>query len=62
MVVDFLCRRYGALSPIKIQNEPFSAVISLYADIARQVIRENNDPNKPDANGIIRRPAGDDWY
>ena len=64
-MVFCLCKEYPALSPFEIDERRFVDVIDLFADTRRLQIRADKEKefiSTPDAEKVIRRPAGDDWY
>lgn len=59
-----LCKEYPSLHPWKIEQKPFHEVIVLFSKTRRVQMREEKEiqNQQPKANGVIRRPAGDNWF
>nr|DAL33194.1 MAG TPA_asm: hypothetical protein [Caudoviricetes sp.] len=56
-----LCKEFPALTPYDVEKRTFHDVIRLYSDVRAMQIRESRHKNRENS-GMIRRPAGDDWF
>ena len=63
LIVNNLCVTYHSINPFRVECEPFHDVISLYSDLRRMQIREENREEKTDKK-VIRKRASDDagWW
>lgn len=62
-----LCKEYPALSPFDLERRTFHEVIGLYSRVRDMQIRMDKQTQKQIRQtgrdgGIIRRPAGDNWF
>ena len=53
-----LCQMFTALDPIKLRKYPAHEVFLLMKRLLKWKPKEKDENN----SGIIRRPAGDDWF
>lgn len=56
-----LCKTYPALSPFEVDARSYHEIIILYAETKRAAIREKKEVDRA-KSGVIRKPAGDDWF
>lgn len=50
------------MTPFDVENKAYYKVIELFADLRSMQIRDKKKKDTPEAERIIRRPAGDDWF
>ena len=57
-----LCDTFPALDPIKLLDYPAEDVFNLIAGTIDYNNRNKKDDKTPNKTGIIRKPAGDNWF
>lgn len=59
-----LCSQFPALSPFNIRSQSVYEVCLLLKRMNKYSEKRNKEGQSyvPDKNGVIRRPASDDWY
>lgn len=57
-----LCDTFPALDPIKLLDYPAEDVFNLIAGTMDYNQRKNKTGKAPDNKGVIRKPAGDNWF
>ena len=61
-----ICKEYPALSPFDVDDQRYSDVIKLYADVIglnMEISKTREEPKRqPKKDQLIRRPAGDNWF
>ena len=57
-----LCDTFPALDPIKLLDYPAEDVFNLIAGTMDYNQRQKKTGKAPNNNGVIRRPAKDNWF
>ena len=57
-----LCDTFPALDPIRLLDYPAEDVFNLINGLIDYNGRHETESSTPNNNGVIRRPAGDDWF
>lgn len=57
-----LCDSFAGLDPIKLLDYPAEDVFELINGLSDYNLRNNEENEQPNKNGVIRKKAGDDWF
>ena len=57
-----LCQRFPDLNPIKVRKYPVHEIFLLVKRLAKHNENEIKNGKAPNKSGVIRRPAGDNWF
>lgn len=57
-----ICDMYNGLNPLNILEYPAEDVFNLLKDTIDYNKRQVETGKAPDRDGMIRKPAGDDWF
>lgn len=57
-----LCEAFPGLDPIRLLNYPGEDVIDLIRGLNNYGERQSRKKNNSKKTGVIRKPAGDDWF
>ena len=57
-----LCEAFPGLDPIRLLDYPGEDVIELIRGLYSFNERESKKDKNPKKTGVIRKPAGDDWF
>ena len=56
-----LCNRFSALDPIKVRRYPAHEVFLMWKRVIDYDER-HKDKKGNNGSGVVRKPAGDDWF